>query len=397
VPLEEWSRLPRSGRYTTFPAADLPGYGYLIAWTSRASGALTTRWATIVQVGVEAAGLLLFLACVAALVDRRAAWLSGLVYVFAYPFIWPVASLPMRDVFLVGYYGAILAAVTVFWRGTGTAALAASAALIAVGSALLWVRPHGYGFNLLLVPLVLFSRRRGLRDRLALASLLVVLPWLVFGRPLQEFNERHYGVADTDAVGRTLWEHMGIVPDNPYGFALDDGAMLPWIEARYGRRVEYASPEMNRILGDYAREVIRHDPVFFLQVLAATLREMARTPLDFVPPFPLIEYGTSGLSLRAYAQARPWAFAFKAANRVLLTVFFYGALVLAARFAVRRRDLGPDLLLLLSPLVFTVAAQALLHAEPRYMATGAWVLVLPFGLALASGGRPRSGRATVAP
>ena len=54
IPLEEWARLGGSGEYTAYPAADLPGLGYLIAATSRWFGdRLTTRYAMAIQVSVE--------------------------------------------------------------------------------------------------------------------------------------------------------------------------------------------------------------------------------------------------------------------------------------------------------------------------------------------------------
>jgi hypothetical protein len=43
----------------------------------------------------------------------------------------------------------------------------------------------------------------------------------------------------------------------------------------------------------------------------------------------------------------------------------------------RRRDERWALAMLLSPLVYTTAVQAATLSEPRYMAVGAWVLVLP--------------------
>lgn len=383
VPIEEWKRLPRSGRYTTFPAADLPGYGYLIAFTSRwLADDLTTRYALAVQVLVELASLLLFLRCAALGFGRRAAWIAGLVYAFGYPFIWPIASLPMRDVFIMGTYAAFLAAAFAFLRLPGWRGLAASALLVGAGSLLLWVRPHGYYFFGVLLPLAMLAARKPLRERAAFCAVLVAVPWLAFGRPLERFNLRHYGVAATDALGRTLWQAMGIARDNPYGFVLADEAMLPWIEARYGRDVEYASPEMNRLLGDYAREVIRRDPAFYLKTMALSCLEMLKTPLDFVPPFRLVEYASSGLSPGAYARAHPGSFAFKVANRVLLVFFFYGGLWAALRLYRVRPGARLELALLLTPLAYAVGVQATTHFEARYMATAAFVLVLPWACAI---------------
>ncbi len=391
IPLEEWSRLPRSGRYITFPAADLPGLGYLIAWTSRWwDDHLTTRYALAVQVLVELASVLLFVGCAAHVYGRRAAFFSGLVYAFAYPFIWPIASLPMRDVFILGTYASFIAAVFVFLRTPGVRALALVVPLLLAGSLLLWVRPHGYYFFVVMLPLVALARHRTLRERATLALILVLVPWLTFGYPFRLFNLRHYGVAETDALGRTLWQHMGIARDNPYGFVLVDEAMLPWIRTHYGEDVEYASPEMNRLLGDHARRVIREDPAFYLKTVALSCVEMLKTPLDFVPPFPLVEFASSGLTLAEYARAHPLAFAFKIFNRALLATFFYGGLFLALRLARRRPEQRLELALLLSPLLYAVLVQAATHFESRYMATAAWVLVLPWACAL--GRAPTEGR-----
>jgi hypothetical protein len=385
VPLEEWSRLPRSGRYVTFPAADLPGYGYLIAWTSQAAGGgLTTRYALAVQLLVELLSLIAFALCASRALGERPALASALVYVFAYPFIWPLASLPMRDIFIMGTYSSWIAAVFVFLYLPRKAFVAPIVALLALGSLLLWVRPHGYYFSVVLLPLVLWSRARSLRARAAFALALVLTPWLVFGLPMREFNLRHYGVADTDALGRTLWQHMGIAQPNPYGFTLPDEGMLPFVREHFGKEVGYASPEMNRLLGDYARRVMREDPLYYLKTVALACREMLKTPVDFVPPFRLVEFASSGLSPLEYARAHPFAFAFKAFNRVFLAAFFYGGLLLALRMARARKDSRLPLAVLLSPLAYAVLVQAATHFESRYMATAAWVLVLPWGFGLVS-------------
>lgn len=383
VPLEEWARLPSSGRYTTFPAADLPGLGYVIAETSRwAGGPLTTRYALALQVGVELAALLGFVACVGAAFGERPAFLAGLVYVFGFPFIWPVASQPMRDVFLLGFYAAFLGAVFLFARTRGPWSWLGPLALMALGSLLLWVRPHGYYFFAVVAPLALLVRGRPVRERAAFAVLVVLVPWLVFGLPLRRFNLRHYGVAETHAIGRAVWEHLGIVRDNPYGFAMDDAAMAPWVKAHYGRDVPYASPEMNRLLSEYAFSVIRKDPAFFLHALALSFGEMLKTPLDVVPPFSIVEYSKSGLRPLEYARAHPGSFAYKVLNRAFLLAFFYGALAAAVALARRRPERLFELAVLLSPLAYTTLVLLATHFESRYMALGAWTLVAPLGCAL---------------
>jgi hypothetical protein len=379
IPLEEWSRFSGSGRYKVFPAQDLPGFGYIVVVTSRWwSDHLTTRFAMAIQLLSELAGLLLFVGCVRALLGARTAWLTGLLYVFGYPFMWPIASHPMRDVFAVPVYAALLAAVVWFAKARGpTAAYLGSGLLISAAAALLWVRPYGYYFGVLLLPFAALVPKRPRRDRLVLAAMLVLVPWVAFGLPLRRFNLRHYGVAETEGMGRGQWVRMGIAKDNPYGFVLSDEAMVPWIKRYYGRDVDYGSPEMNRLLGDYAEKILREDPAFYLKTVLLVWRELAKTPLDVVPPFRLVEYASSGLSPTEYLSAYPGQFVYKALNRLLLTVYFYGGILLAIRMLMRRRDERWGLAMLLSPLAYTTAVQAATISEPRYMAVGAWVLVLP--------------------
>jgi hypothetical protein len=178
-------------------------------------------------------------------------------------------------------------------------------------------------------------------------------------------------------MGRGQWVRMGIAKDNPYGFVLSDEAMVPWIKRYYGRDVDYGSPEMNRLLGEYAEKILREDPAFYVKTVLLVWLQMAKTPLDVVPPFPLVEYASSGLSPTEYLSAYPGQSVYKALNRILLTVYFYGGIVLAIRMLIRRREERWGLAMLLSPLVYTTAVQAATISEPRYMAVGAWVLVLP--------------------
>jgi hypothetical protein len=383
IPLEEWSRFRGSGRYTTYPAVDLPGYAYLIASTSRLFGVeLTARYALAVQVLVELASVLLFSLCVSWVLGSRVALLTGLVYALAYPFLWPIVSQPMRDVFALGIYTTFIAASFVLFRSPARARWLLSTALLAVGSALLWVRPHPYYFAPLLALLVALDRRHALRERLAFSALVVLVPWLVFARPLRDFNLRHYGVPQTWSVGLALWQQLGIVPDNPYGFAKSDEALVPWVKARYGRDLRYGSPELNRLLGESALRVIREDPAYYLRSLGLTALEIAWTPLDLVPPFAIVEYSSSGLSLVEFARQHPCSFAYKLFNRALLASFFYGALLLGSRLLWRQAGRRLELLILLSPFLYTAATQLGVVFTSRYMTMGAWPLVLPVAAAV---------------
>lgn len=388
VPLEAWEHLPRSGRYTTFPAVDVPGYGYLISATSRWLGTrLTTVYAMAVQAAAEAFGVLMFLLAAGRVFGEPTARRAGLLYLLAYPFVWPSASQPMRDIFAIPIFSATVLAACAARERSPARETALAVLLIGAGSVLLWVRPSAYYFPAFVALLLLIGRHRTLGARLRFAIPALLVPWLVFGLPFRQFNLRHYGVADTDFLGRTLWENMGVVRDNPYGFVLDDAALVPWVERHYGRSVEYASPEMNRLLGDYAREVVLRDPAYFLKTRLYLVARIAATPLDLIPPFRVVEFRSSGMSVLQYLREHPGSFAYKALNRVLLTGYFY--LGLAAAIVVWRRYPGHrnTLLVLLSPLLYTLGTLAWTDCESRGMATCAWVLLLPVALVLQ---RPRS-------
>ena len=92
------------------------------------------------------------------------------------------------------------------WSWLGTLAL------MALGSLLLWVRPHGYYFFAVVAPLALLVRGRPVRERAAFAVLVMLVPWLVFGLPLRRFNLRHYGVAETHAIGRAVVAEASMTP-----------------------------------------------------------------------------------------------------------------------------------------------------------------------------------------
>ena len=47
-------------------------------------------------------------------------------------------------------------------------------------------------------------------------------------------------------------------------------------------------------------------------------------------------------------------------------------------FLLREKTARLEAARLMSPLIYTLATELPLHFEPRYLTTGAWVLVLPF-------------------
>jgi hypothetical protein len=109
---------------------------------------------------------------------------------------------------------------------------------------------------------------------------------------------------------------------------------------------------------------------------------MARAPLELVPPFSVAAYSGSGLTMREYARSYPSDFAFRLLGRLAVVIFFYGGIGLTIAMFLRRPGRMSELLVFISPLVYTIVVQLPTAFEQRYMATGAWVLVLPWALAI---------------
>lgn len=373
VPLEEWETLPRSGEYKTFPAVDLPGYGYIIAWTSRLFGdRLTARYAMVGQVLAEAAGVAAFTVAVMLLAGGGIGMWSGLLYSLAFPVIWAQASLPMRDIFAVPIMALVLLALAIFRSKVARERIWIPAALL-IAALLLWVRPSAYFVFIFVAPLVLLTPGRTWRERLACAALFVAIPLLVFGLPQKRFNAKYYGTTNTHFLGRSLWEGLGIVKDNQYGLRLDDEALTPWLESR-GHRVEYASVEMNRLLGEYVGEVLRKDPMLFVRALGLRLVAFAERPLDFTPPRPFPRPGEAAASPSRAALRDPVGFFYAVCSRTAPLLGWTGMAAAVAWLMLRREDWWA-ILSLQTPFLYAVGSVMPLNYEPRYGAAGAWSLL----------------------
>lgn len=355
IPIENWRDCNKSGVYTTFPAVDLPGFGYLIAFTSKLFGdTLTSKYAFIIQILLEIVSLLLFIYCVSIFFGGRTAFIASLIYIFAYPFIWPIASQPMRDIFVMGIYSLYMAAFFIFIKRNSLLSYLLIIFLISLSALLLWVRPSGYYFFFTVSPLVFLVRQKTIKNRVIIFLCTIIIPILIFGIPLKQFNKKYYGVTDTDIMGRALWEGMGILGYNSYGFVLDDSALVPWAK-KQGYDYAYASPELNKLLGDYARKVIKEDPRFYFETVKKRVLDIYSGPLAFILP--------SGLGWNNVRYGR-W--------------FFRIGLILSLFMIAISKNKRILLIILLMPLFYTLLTQIPLHFEPRYLATGAWVLILPF-------------------
>lgn len=387
IPLEDWAKYARSGEYRTFPARDLPGFGYLIALTSKLfDRELTTKYAFAIQIMIEMSSVLVFAYCVYLVLGARIALLSGLLYIFGYPFIWPLASQPMRDIFVLAIYSSYIAAFFIFLRRNDVYSYAAATMLVILSACLLWFRPAGYYFYFLISPLIFFANKKSIRARWSFFAITILLPVLLFTLPLRGFNIRHYGMTDTDLIGRALWEGMGIIKDNPYGFVLDDNALVPWVKEYYKKDVSYSSPEMNRLLGNYAREIIQKDPLFYARTVLTRSLTMIISPLIIPRTGPMnlskiMGFKQSELPFMTYVTKYPKDFILNLCRYILFdgygVIFFYAGVLLAFLMFRQIINIRLEMLILMAPLFYTLVTQIPLHFEHRYLATGAWVLILP--------------------
>ncbi len=383
IPLEKWKDYPRSGQYKTFPAKDLPGYGYLISFTSKLfGGELTSRYAFAIQILLELVALLLFCYCVYLAFGERIAFISGMLYIIGYPFIWPIASQPMRDIFVLGVYSFYVTAFFLFRQKNNILSYLIIVALVSMASMLLWVRPSGYYFFFLIAPTILLVRDKGLLSRMGFLSLTILLPLLIFGIQHKQFNLKHYGVKNTHFLGASMWEGMGNIKDNPYGFVYNDAALVPFVKEHYGLDLEYLTPEMNRLLFEYSLEVIKEDPAYYLKTVLRRCKNISTRPVSIVYPKGLepketIDLSETNLSVFGYAKKHPQAFILKVFSRIFAFSFFYGGVILTLLLFMREKPKRLDILILISPLIYTLATQIPVRFEGRYLATGAWVLIAP--------------------
>lgn len=387
IPIEEYGSYEGSGVYETFNATDLPGYGYIIAFTSKHLGdRLTSRYAFFIQVMMELISLLLFVYCVGLALGEKTAFAAGLIYVFFYIFNWHTASQPMRDIFLMPVYAFYIAAYFFFQKAAGAKQYLLPVFFIIIASLLLWIRPSGYYLFFFMSPLIFFMKGKSLAAKTAILLITIVVPVLVFGSQFSKFNMRHYGVENTHVIGRGMWEGMGIIEDNPYGFKLDDEALLPWCR-EMGLDVEYGSPEMNKALKDYVFEIIKKDPVFYLRTVLVRTVIVLKTPLYFILPHSLLEEWSGSMHTKEYLKNPSEifkdpggffreSFAFFI-QRVYGFFFFWLAIGISLWMFIRLKQQRLGLLILLSPVLYSLASQLPLHFEHRYFATAAWVLVMP--------------------
>ena len=385
----QWLALPGTGPYTVFPARDVPGLAWIIHWTNRIlPGPPTDYWAWLLQTLLEAAALMGFLFMTAELWGFGVAFGAGLLYLLGYPYLWSVSFQAMSDGFAIPIYVSVLGFLFILTRRTGGRRFWGMAALLVLGSILLWVRPTPAYFFWMMVPVALAFRSVPLRERLSAAFLLGAVPAFLFWIPYGSFNQNHYGTRETYFLGSQVWEGLGSVGENPYGFKVDDSAMVPWVRAR-GIPVEVqGDPRMNRELWDYSWSVIRKDPGYYLRNIRVRLGEIIRRPLRVMNPGPespgAVRWGELGWR---DLLKRPWAGLFRVLNWAYFKdecgkgFVWLGGAALLGLLAIATAQ-KPFLVLWMAPLFYVMIPQVLIYFEPRYLAVAAWVLVVPISMGL---------------
>lgn len=382
IPIEEYKNFPGSGEYETFPAMDLPGYGYLIYYTSKLfGGGLTSRYAFAIQLLCEFLGISLFILSIGMLFPKLPGlplW-SGLTYIIAYPFILNISAQPMRDIFSVFIYGLSLFGVSlILSRGLQKKPLAVLISILCFCSILLWVRPSAYYFFALLSCGILLFFQMPLKKKLITALLVTLIPWMLFGQPVKQFNLKHYGTENTKFLGWGIWVALGSVKDNPWGFIYGDRDLLKWGREKLNDpSLELGSIKLNEVALDYSLEVISKHPSLYFRGAWERIKLLFTAPLSLDPTYTLAWFRSSGLSFTEYVAKHP----VDTLHRLIKlygNLFFFvslGALFWMLRTLPRSEKVA--LLLLVSPFVYHTLQFVFYVSERRHFTQGAWVLVFP--------------------
>ena len=402
IPIEEFDQFERNPHWERFPARDLPGYGYLIYYTSKLFGdKLSSRYAFAIQIGLELASLLLFVSCVSTLLSPGTAFLFALVYLIGFPFIQLIAGQAIRDMFGVFIYALLTWTLSyfAFARKLPRSFYPMAGAIISLSAALLWFRPGAYYYFVLVAGVAVLAFRRRWWERAVFAAAVLVASQVFFSLPFADFNQRHYGVRDTKFIAWGLWGGLGTVKDNPYGFVFGDRDLLAWAKNRIpDPNLQLGDIRINQLAWDYAIGVLKKDPLLFFKAVWARAGMLATTPLSFDYWQSLVWRGPTGLSPWEYIQAHPRDF-LHYGFRIYGRVFFYSALACLLGMVIwsYRRGRDPVFLCILTlPLAYHLVQFFLYIPERRHFLSGAWVLCLPLAWALDQAlHRLRSRRANV--
>ena len=409
--IEEWDTLPR-WEFTTFPAMDLPGYGYLIAVTSGLFGTqLTSRYAFALQLLAEFLGILLYCLLIWRFMSPHLACWTGWIYVIAYVFVHPVSGQPIRDLMVIPVYSLLCWVVLEGFRVSQPKGLEflkrigkpqilhlakLTAALVTV-ALLLWVRPIGYYFIYGLALLILFFPKKIGKLRLS-ALVLICFGFLAFSLPLQNFNRHYYGTKDPKFLGWGLWVSLGLVQPNDFGFVYGDRDMRRWGQERLGDpHLGLGDIRLNEEAYRYALSAIRQQPSLLLRSYGEKFKRFWKEPLSWEAYWTLkttgdlaqevdLEKGNflwNKLTLYLKLIAR---YPIDALHRaVSIYGFFFSKLGLigiclglllrkeSMRTLIRERWV---FLVLLSPLIYHLTQFFLYVPERRHFAQGAWPLCL---------------------
>ena len=228
-----------------------------------------------------------------------------------------------------------------------------------------WLRP-----TLTFIPIFIGGAlffKDGIKECLlaVVASMFVV--FITFLLPFMMINYRDFGRPFVGCFGQALWEGMGHVGENKYGFVLDDGKAYEWAK-NHGCEYEYGTPEYDDFLKKSAIKVIKQDPLFYWGTVIRRFPKAIFLTNQY--GFPEMGYGEfkrrTGGGLKEFLLKHPFQFFYKAFRRVAEGLL---AIIALIGFWISRKNWRQNLLLAVFPLYF-IAVHVPLHVESRFILPG---------------------------
>jgi hypothetical protein len=383
VPIEEFKNIERTYSFSIFPAKDVPGYGYLIAYSSRLLGTeLTSRYAFLVQLLVELIGLVLFTCCISTLLNRNIALTFGLLYLIGFPFLQLISGQPIRDMF--GVFGYIIATTAVVYYSTRKHLEFKSTITIlsmsVVFAGILWIRPSAYYFIFLLALYVLFMKGKTLPGKILVIILLIMPSQLIFSNQYKDFNVKYYGTHNTYFLGWGLWIGLGNAKDENYEFVYGDRDFLKWARMRTGdNTLELGDVEINKLGLKHALETLRNDPFLYVRAMYGRVKILIAKPLSLDYWKGYVPRRTNKLSYLDYILNHPRDVIHYLIQIYGFVFFWVSMACLLTILITRHCRVGFDnsFYLLLLPFLYHLCQFIFYVPDPRHFVSGAWILCLP--------------------
>ena len=256
--------LPKEERWVGRSSSDTPGYAFLLAGSWKLFGKKRYIYVQVIQVLIDT--FMIFL--IFQIGNNFFNWQIGLLAGCFYALYLPQARLAVaanRDTWATFAVIISLYLLSRMIKNPNRSKRWIYYILVGLVIGLFtWVRPT-LAFIPIFIGIALFFKD-GIKECLiaVVASMLVV--FITFWLPFMITNYRDFGRPFVGPLGQGLWEGMGNVGENKYGFVLDDGKAYEWAKNQ-GCEYEYGTPEYDDFLKEYAIKVIKQDPLFYLSTV----------------------------------------------------------------------------------------------------------------------------------